>query len=177
MTRHITLLENNFITIRGIDSYIDTDGEVIFKIPNIYTMEGFVARALCGDSHELLGCAIKYLRLLIGLDQEELANLLQTSRQTIIRWEKNGFNNLPTEVLFRRIIAEKLSIKELYNTSTIGLLNNIRPVDANHRIIIDYNPTTDAYTIQPEPNAPRFDHISFGRAGKKQKKFQVKLAG
>jgi len=72
-------------------------GDDVVAIPRQNQLLRLIATQIIISKHSLMPQEIRFLRLLVGWSQEELAQVLRRARVTVTRWE-TGKQGLPVEI-------------------------------------------------------------------------------
>ncbi|MDD9841654.1 MAG: helix-turn-helix domain-containing protein [Alphaproteobacteria bacterium] len=98
----------------------DDHGEQVVLIPNINGLHEFIALSIIDSENRMSGKELRFLRTLMGLTQDELAQIVQRKRLTINRWESGKTRiNGAVETLLRQLVAEHFEVKKSVRETSI----------------------------------------------------------
>lgn len=104
-------------------------GEAV-KINNLDGLHRAIARGLAADPSRLNGAEVRFLRSFLGVSQEGLGDIVDVTRATVARWEKNENRTKPIDGACSRLLRI-FCMKQLEGNEKVGqMLDMLADVDA-----------------------------------------------
>ena len=95
---------------------------VSFQNPD--ELDAMIAKALTVKSSRLTGKELRFLRLMLGMTQKALGEMLGKQDQSVARWEKGGELNDAEDFLVRHIYRQTAINKSDTYTGLVQFLND-----------------------------------------------------
>lgn len=133
MTRHHYVecgLDNVYIS--GADFVTEIDGEECLSIPQIGLLHTIILIAIVLHEHAMSPAELRFLRIELGLTQDQLAVLLHCDPNKIEQWE-NGSEPLDrrSELVIRQLVVDRVRKRALkFHKFDIDIFPLLHRIDA-----------------------------------------------
>lgn len=149
------------VTIIGANFTEEIDGEECLSIPQIGLLHTIILIGIVMHKYAMTSAELQFIRVELGLTQDQLAELLHSNPQQIDHWERDVEPlDRRSEILLRQLVIDRLGQRASeYRQFDIDISPLIQRIDSgiedlSKRVLRAPSPQTIYIELNPDPDSP-----------------------